>query len=445
MKRFRKIKNRKMKSVEIELSEWVKFNEKNEQEQEVIKDKGTKEISGGMKKRERVREPKAEVRTAGEDQEAIKDSRRELPRGEQKQSGSWETKKDYVLVRREQIRTAAEEMEQVKKEYRVLAEYHNDINLLQELPDQGTDRIQETAKVILRLQNDRKAYQEDMTRLDDGKYMQLSQYTEDMPGVIRRLTEDEMYVSRLKAEIDRLEGEKGEQHYESQNVEANQGRMKNLSIFCMFSLLALFAVLVILQVQYETDTQVFTLLCGIAFAAVTLSVFIRYFNNVNKAKTVENQLNKIIKKQNKAKIKYVNAKNGVDYVYRKYSVHSASELLFQWEQFIVAQNAREKFQHAGNEIIYYTKHLQKLLEKYRIQDAGMWMGQLEYLADEQQLNELKKELEDNIEQSKVRIENYRRVMAKAKDDISLLAIRNPEYAAEIKELTDLSEMGIEVP
>ena len=37
------------------------------------------------------------------------------------------------------------------------------------------------------------------------------------------------------------------------------------------------------------------------------------------------------------------------------------------------------------------------------------------------------------------------VMAKAKDDISLLAIRNPEYAAEIKELTDLSEMGIEVP
>ena len=32
MKRFRKTKSRKMKSVEIELSQWVKFNEQNEQE-----------------------------------------------------------------------------------------------------------------------------------------------------------------------------------------------------------------------------------------------------------------------------------------------------------------------------------------------------------------------------------------------------------------------------
>lgn len=435
MKRFRKIKNRKMKSVEIELSEWVKFNEKSEQEE--IKVQNRSETTQGVKKRERIKVQKEEAHANEVAEKYLNEH--------QRNDGSWETKKEYALVRKEQIQTAAQEMEQLKKEYRVLAEYHNDINLLQELPDQGTDRIKETATVIIRLQNDRKSYQEDMTRLDDGKYMQLDQYTEDMPNVIRRLTEDEMYVSRLKAEIDNLEGEKGEQHYESKNVEANQDRMKKLSIFCMFVLLAIFAILVILQLEYHKDTQVFILLSGIAFAALTLGVFIRYFNNLNRAKTVEYQLNKIIKKQNKTKIKYVNAKNGVDYVYRKYHVHSASELLFQWEQFLVAKNAREKFQHAGSEILYYSKHLQKQLEKYRIGDVSMWMGQMEYLADEQKLKELKKELERKIEQSKNKIDQCRQVMAKAKDDISLLAIRNPEYAEAIKELTDLTEDGIEVP
>lgn len=435
MKRFRKSKSRKMKSVEIELAQWVKFNEKSEEEEIKVKNNKTKSESG-MKKRKKQREDKVEEQAAQIAEAYLHEDLR--------RDGAWATKKDYVLGRKEKIIAAAEEMEQLKKEYRVLAEYHNDINLLQELPENGTAKVRETARVIVRLKGDRKAFQDDMIKLDDAKYLQMSQYTEEMPDVIKRLTSDEMYVSGLKSEIDRLEGDKGEQHYESQSVEENQDKMKKLSVFCMFSLLVLFAVLVVLQMQFEADTQIFVLLCGIAFAAVTLWVFVRYFNNVNRAKTVEYQLNKIIKKQNKAKLKYVNAKNGVDYVYRKYGVHSASELLFQWEQFILTKNARENYQRSGNELTYYEQRLQKQLEQYRVQDTAMWVGQAEHLADEGKLLELKKELEAKIEESKKKIENCRKVMAKAKDDISLLAIRNPEYAEAIKELTDFSGMNIDI-
>lgn len=262
----------------------------------------------------------------------------------------------------------------------------------------------------------------------------MLQYTDDMPDVIRKLTSEEMYVSKLKAEIDRMEGEKGEQQYESRSVEENQNKMKNLSVFCMFSLLILFSLLLVLQLQFEANMQIWILLCGIAFAVATLGVFIRYFNNVNRAKTAEHYLNKIIRKQNKVKMKYVNAKNGVDYVYRKYNVHSASELLFQWEQFILTKNARENYQRSGNELSYYERKLQKHLEEYRIQDTGIWLNKVEYLADPAEMEQLKKELESKIEELKKKIDGCMKAVQKTKDEISLLAIRNPEYTEAINAL-----------
>lgn len=503
MKQFRKTKNRRMKSVEIELSDWVKFNEKQEnipvQEKrelskrrvsgagrERIKEQaaGTdnnaelekeliflqtarkehmfepkpvqepkkertvrvrKDLAGAngnpsesgpesekpaapMKKRERRKSRKKEEQEERFSEEYLEESLR--------RDHAWETKKEYVINRRERMETLKQDMEQMKREYRVLAEYHNDMDLLESLPDDASAKIRDTATVIMRLQRDRKSFQDDKTLLDDGKYMQMSHYTEDMPDVIRRLTSDEMYVSRLKNEIDQLEGEKSEQQFESRDVEENQGRMKKVAVACMFALFALFAVFIVMQLEFEADTQIAVLLCGIAFAAATLGVFIRYFNNVNRAKTAEHRLNKIIARQNKAKIKYVNAKNGVDYVYKKYNVHSAGELLFQWEQFIMTKNARENYQRSGNELSYYEDRLQRLMEQYRIQDPGIWLTQTQYLAEAGEMKKLRGELEEKIEQSRQKIDTCHKAIQKAKDDVSLLAIRNPEYSEAIRILMD---------
>lgn len=430
MKRFRKAKPRKMKSVEIELSEWVKFNEKTEQDEIPVQNR--KEDSVLLKRRQKTKERRKNDPSVHMAEQLLNESL--------KNDGAWETKKDYVLKRKERIYESAEEMERLKREYRVLAEYHNDINRLQELPKEAEKKVKDIANVILRLQNDRQSFQEDKGLLDDAKYMQFDQYGQEMPDVIKKLTADEIYLSKQKSEIDRLEGEKGAQQYEKRDVEKSQDKMKKLSIVCMFSLMALFAVLVVLQLQFEADTQVAVLLCGIAFAAVTLMVFIRYFNNVSRAKKAGSSLNQIINRQNAAKLKYVNAKNGVDYVYRKYGVHSASELLFQWEQFIMTKNAKENYQRAGNEMKYYEERLVRLLEQYRMQDPSIWLGQMEYLTDDKQLSQLKKELEGKVEHSKHMIENCRNVMVKLKDEISLLAIKNPDYAEAISELTDLEEI-----
>lgn len=438
VKRFRKSKNRKMKSKEIELSEWRKFNEKIEQEAVTLTEwKETNSDSGkGMVKREkRVPKPAQPAERPRPAESRLNNSL--------KRDGAWETRKQYVLARKERMTAASREMEQYKKEYRVLAEYHNDITMLQELPADAKKRIQETATIVLRLQNDRKAFQDDSTRMDERKFQQMSQYTEDMPDVIKRLTSDEMYMTRLKTEIDHLEGEKGEQQYETKEAETNQGKMKKVSIICMFLLLGLFAAMIVMQLEFRLDVQVFLLLCGIAFAAVTLGVFIRFFNNLNRVKVAEHRLNKIISKQNKVKIKYVNAKNGVDFVYRKYQVHSASELLFQWEQFLVTKAAKENYQRSGDELIYYEDRLEQLLEQYRIQDPPIWMGQMECLADETKLKELKIEIESKIELARRQIEGCQKTKEKAKDEVSLLAIRHPEYADAIRELIEDGEEDID--
>lgn len=398
MRYFRKNKKYKVKSLELELNQLAKLNKE--------------ENIRVMNNREGKRPARSQIKNK-------------------------EERTDYVLNLKGQILNTIEDRDCLKQKYRSFTDCLTDIQLVEGLPENASREIRQTANVILHLKKERQNFQEDNTKLSDTAFLKMEKNQETMPKIIRKLSDDEVYASKLKMEIDRLEGDKGALQYERSEVKESHRKNFKLSIAALAVFVALFLFLVALRLLLEIDTEIGVVLTGICATIVTMSVLVRYYNNSYSAQKTEQGLNKVIDKQNKLKAKYINAVKGIEFIYAKYDVHSASELLFQWEQFMVTKSARENYQKAGIEIQYNEERLLRILKEYQIKDAEVWLEQTEYLADEKEMEFAKKELIRKREEVKDEIEINQKEMQRVKDDISLLAIKNPEYAEEIAELSKI--------
>lgn len=350
---------------------------------------------------------------------------------------SKEERTDYVLKQKEQMVKAMEDMDVLKQRYHSVTDCLTDMQLIEGLPEDTAREIKQTANVILHLKKERKNFQEDKTKLNDSAYLRMEKNQETMPMTIRKLSDDEVYVSKIKTEIDRLEGEKATFQYERSQVKESHKKNFRIAIAALSVFVILFFLLIALQLLFDTDTQMGVVITGICAVIVTTEVLAKYYNNTYIAQKTEHGLNKVIDKQNKRKAKYINAVKGIEFIYAKYKVHSASELLFQWEQFLVTKSARENYKRAGTEIQYNEERLLRLLKEYQVKDAEIWLEQTEYLADEKEMEFAKAELIRKREDVREEIERKKKDLQRIKDDISLLAIKYPEYAEEITNLSKI--------
>lgn len=392
MKIFRKSNNYKTKSIELGLDQLAKLNQ-----EEHIRVKNRRDIDIS----------KIENMNWGEVTKEVKDKELKTPttpkplvkRGEESERTLAE---DNEL--REQILKGLDDTLQLTKEYQTVTECLNDMQILEGLPETVFHQIKHTAGIIIRLKEDRKIYQQDTKKVNDRIYLKLEEEKEQMPKTIRNLGDEEIFASKLKQEIDVLEGDKGALKFEKMEVEESHRRNMKISLSAIFLFFAVFVLLIALQLFFEVDTQIGIILTGICATVVTLTVFIRYFNNNYSAQTTERDLKRVVDKQNKLKAKYVNVVKAIEYNYKNYDVHSASELLFLWEQFMVAKSARENFQKSGSEIQYYEERLVGILKEYQISNAESWLERLEQLAEEKEWKFVKSELHKKRDGMKLKLE-----------------------------------------
>ena len=110
----------------------------------------------------------------------------------------------------EQILTAAKALEETKRDYKVVTDYLTDIQKIEELPEKEFSEIQEVAKHIKDLNQTRDDYLNKSKNISDSQFAQMEQLQEQMPGIIRRLQENESYQTMVKRDMQYLEGEREE-------------------------------------------------------------------------------------------------------------------------------------------------------------------------------------------------------------------------------------------
>ena len=342
---------------------------------------------------------------------------------------------DVIVDNCEQMIETAKDLEDKKSEYKVVTAYLNDIQLLEDLSEEEAADIKEAAENVVSLGNSRAELLKTEKKLTDVQYLQMEQNEADIPDAIKRLQASEDYQAAVERDMRYLETEKTKWMYNSEGIREEQESLRKLSIGIFSAFVVIFAILLVLLSIFEVNTQLIWMLVIFAAAVGGFFVYKRGKDDEEELKRSELNRNHTIVLLNKLKIKYVNAKNAVDYACEKYHVNNSYELNKVWEEYKEASKEQEKFLRMNEERDFYNAKLIKALRQYRLYDVRVWLDQAQALVDKREMVEVKHELVERRQNLRNTIEEETRSLKeKRKKTERLLAEENPDNRTEIMEI-----------
>lgn len=342
----------------------------------------------------------------------------------------------HVVERLEQMIELTKEIEDEKSEYRMVTSYLNDIQRLEELPEEEKNKIAEIAVNVVQLNAARTEFLNSAKKLSDAQFAQLEQQEAQIPDAIKRFTANEMYQDTLKRDMKYLEREKSEWALRKEYLEHQEKRLKNL-LYVMVGIAATVAVLFgILQLVLEKDFYYGWMGLIFVTALIICGIYLKIQNDVSELAVAERNQNRAIVLQNKVKIKYVNIANAVDYACEKYHVKSAAELNQQWVYYLEAVKEREKYQRTNEDLEYFNGRLVRMLAKYQLYDAQVWVTQAVALVDPKEMVEVKHGLINRRQKLRGRIEYNLEMVGNQKEETMKLLDKVGEMRPQVEQILD---------
>lgn len=343
-----------------------------------------------------------------------------------------EVREAYVRNCLEKMAEATKELENLTFEYNMVTSYLKDMEEIEALPEEEAEELKSTAKKVELLQNSRDDYMGRKRRMSDDRFRQIERMLDEIEEGCAKIKEAEEYRELVKKDLSRLDGEKHAYLYRKNELMSAIADTKGMAVICVTALSLCFALLLGLQFMLEMDTKAgYLITAGVAAFAITL-IYVKHTEAKRDLKRVELSINKIILLQNKVKIRYVNNKNLLDYLYLKYDVSSAEELEKAWNLYYQEKEEREKCRRAELDLDYNQQELLRILRRYQIQDPAVWLHQTEAILDHKEMVEIRHGLIIRRQSLRRRMDYNKEVVAGgSQKEIKDLVYRYPKYAKEI--------------
>lgn len=343
-----------------------------------------------------------------------------------------EQRNDYVRNCLERMADATRELENLTFEYDMVTSYLKDMEEIEALPPEESEQLKECAKRVSLLQDSKADFMERPHRISDEKYQQIERMIDEVDEGYAKLTEAEEYQDRIKQDLNRLEGEKHAYLYRKNEVMRLIADTRGMAIICVVALGLCILLLLLLQFFLDMDTKAGYLVTAAAAALAITVIYVKHVDARKELHRVETGINKIILLQNKVKIRYVNNTNLLDYLYLKYGVSSAKELIDLWENYKIEREEREKFRKAELDLDYNEQELLQILKRYQIKDPAVWLHQTEAILDHKEMVEIRHNLIIRRQSLRRRMDYNKEVVAGgSQKEIKELVEKYPQYAKEI--------------
>lgn len=229
-------------------------------------------------------------------------------------------------------------------------------------------------------------------KISDSQFAQMQELEDDLPGIIRRLKDNEEYLDTVNRDLRNLGAEKAELEIEKEECRSEQKHLKVIAILLIVLFAAIIVLCALMRVLMEKDTSL--IMMAVSFVIVLLGtyVFLRYQKCQNEIERCMLNKNHAVLLENRVKIKYVNIKNAVDYSCQKYHVKNSRDLTYVYEQYQAAVIEREKFQRTSEDLEYNSEKMLSILKKHNLYDAKVWLNYANAIVNEKDMVELKHNL-----------------------------------------------------
>ncbi len=345
-----------------------------------------------------------------------------------------EERRRFVEECLNQMAESAEVMERLTSEYNLVTEYLTDIEEIEALPKEERNPLNEDAARIVQLSGEKQQYDHRASRMKDAEFEKMQKVEEEVEEAIGKLAREEHMRDLIKKDLARLEGEKHACQFRRRELRNTLGNARGMVAISICAMGVCLFLLLVLQLTMYMDVRLGYIL-SIALAAVSVTViFIRFMDARDELFKVENTMNRLIQLLNRVKIRYVNNRNLLDYLYLKYGVKDGRELNTLWEKYREEKEERQRMEATTSDLAYEEKELVRKLNRYPVKYPRVWIHQALALIDGKEMVEIRHSLITRRQSLRKQIDYNRKMAENASLEIKDFTAEHPEYAAEIQEM-----------
>ena len=353
------------------------------------------------------------------------------------QIDSWEDPKKlehYILDSCEQIIASTKEMERQKTEYRVVTSYLNDIKTIEALPSDLSLDLRSTAAKITELEATITSTRHIHRNISEDQFHMIAEEEDDIPDIIHRMSDDERLQDKLKRNMSYLEGEKSRWEIERENLAIQKDVLHKIGTVILTSFTALIIFLFVVASSTGTDLTTALLVIFFICAASGAAIYVKQNDIKKKNHNAVVRLNQAISVLNVERMKYVNLTNGLEYLNDKYSVESAAELQYLWQQYTDSIRDQQRYIKNNEDLEFYNGKLRRLLTKIDLHDKKIWLSQTNALVNKDDMVEVRHKLVVRRQKIRDRIDENQRIVQNERDEIDRLMLEHEHYLPEIQEI-----------
>lgn len=345
-------------------------------------------------------------------------------------------REQYVISCLEQMQEASREIDRINNEYAVVTSYLKDMEEIEGLPEEDKSDLENLARSIHDLRKQHDHYVLTPGTMTEAEFNRMTLLGDDVVDGIKKLEAEEEYKAKVKSDLSKIGKERQAYSYRRQEVKTSLENSRGMATIFMVSAVVLIVILFLLQVCLKLDVTIGYYIAVAALAISLTTIYVKYVDYEKERKRIESTSNELILLENKVKIRYVNNKNLLDYLYTKYQVSSAAELKSLYERFIKEREDRRAFER--NEAAYEeaVSRLLRKLKNQRIKDPDVWMHQSDAIYDNREMVEVRHNLIGRRQKLRKQIEYNEQIALEAGDEIKDIMRRYPESARSIMELID---------
>lgn len=342
----------------------------------------------------------------------------------------------YVRYICDQMAVLSDDVEEKKREYQSIADRLSDIEEIEALPSNAKKDIRKAAEALCELEENESGYKRPSSKISETKFREIQYIEDELPEVMKTIEENERYQAVCKRDLNLLEGEKATLAYKRKEEKNKMANSKAIFIISAFTAVLAYGVLYALAITMRTDIKFASIVVTAIVAIVMTVVFVNYRDAFSSIDKINKQLNRAIVLQNKAKIKYVNVTNLIDYHYAKYNINSSHELYYLWEKYNEEKEARYHSEHSRERIEESRDALYSILRRYNLKDPSSLIYSPEVLVYADLLAEKRRDLVVQRQRLRKSIDFDSYNLENSKKDIEDLIAKYPQYSKEVLEIVN---------
>ena len=345
------------------------------------------------------------------------------------------TIKNHVIHLCEQMIDISRELDDVRHEYDKVTSYLKDIQVVEGIGGDLRKQLEEVATHMTKLVNVRNDLLNAEHKISDEVFNQMEEKEAEIPDVIRRLKMNEAELETIKHDLNILAGQKVEWSIVRQEREEELEQLRRLSFVLLFCFGGVAIIVVLLSMTLKWDMLPVFMVALLATLAAAYVILRMQECNKDIKKSEVNQ-NYIISLENRIKIKYVNAKNAVDYTCNRFHVKNSKELTFNYEQYIEICKEREKFKQTNEDLEYYKNRLVRILQSVNLYDAKIWLNYANAIVNKTEMVELKHELFSRRQFLRGRIDYNLNAISEMRADVDLYVDKLGNKAGQVRAIVN---------